>query len=74
MPKYNEMTWTGLDFPMEKFDLLMSVTREGVLAEAADLKEYFTRFGDRLPKEIEKQRQALEERGKKAPEVWHLPD
>ncbi len=74
MPKYSEMTWTGLDFPKEKFDGLMAVTREGVLAEAADLKEYFTKFGDRLPKEIEHQRQALEERGKKAPEVWRLPD
>jgi phosphoenolpyruvate carboxykinase (GTP) len=74
MPKHTDLNWEGLDFPKEKYDDLMAVTREGVLAEAAELKAYFATFSDRLPEEIEHQRQLLEERGKKAPEVWHLPD
>jgi phosphoenolpyruvate carboxykinase (GTP) len=73
MPRYQDLNWKGLDFPKEQYSSVTDVSREGALAEAEELKAYFTRFGDRLPPAIEAERKALEARAKAAPEVWRLP-
>ena len=41
-------------------DQLFAIDKEGWQKEANNLKEYFRQFGDRLPKEIEEERLALE--------------
>jgi len=38
------------------------------------LKEYFESFEDRLPPEMEDQRQALANRMQTAPDVWHVAE
>jgi phosphoenolpyruvate carboxykinase (GTP) len=70
MPRYKDLTWAGIDFDAAKYRGITDINREGALAEAEALKEYFAKFGGALPPEMEKQRQALAERAKKAPEVW----
>ena len=70
MPRYKDITWAGIDFDAAKYRGITDINREGALAEAEALKEYFAKFGGALPPEMEKQRQALAERAKKAPEVW----
>jgi len=70
MPRYQDLEWTGLDYPKEKFDSLMEVTKAGAKAEAEELRGFFEKLGPRLPPEIEKQRKALAERAEKAPDVW----
>ena len=72
MPRHQDIFWTGLDFDADIFYRLMEVKRDAGKAEAAGQKELFERFGDRLPEELERQRQALEERLDNAPEVWEL--
>ena len=73
MPKYDDIEWTGLDFSQEQFKSITDINKEGALAEAEEIKEYFAKFGDRLPVEIEAERQKFEDRVKAAPDVWSLP-
>jgi phosphoenolpyruvate carboxykinase (GTP) len=64
MPRYTDLNWNGIDFSPEKFRLLTEVNSAGASAEAEDIKGFFNRFGDRLPRELELERQALEQRAK----------
>jgi phosphoenolpyruvate carboxykinase (GTP) len=66
MPKYEDITWEGLDFPKASFQQLTEIESEGGEAEVKELKEYFTCFGDRIPKEMERQRKLLEKRIQKS--------
>ncbi len=70
MPRYEDITWKGLDYDKAKYKGITDINREGALAEAEALKEYFAKFGKDLPPELEKERQDLAERAKNAPEVW----
>jgi phosphoenolpyruvate carboxykinase (GTP) len=70
MPRYGDLTWTGIEFDAVKYHGITDINREGVLGEAEALKEYFAKFGSALPPEMEKQRQTLADRASKAPEVW----
>ena len=74
MPRRDDLTWAGIQFDEGKFYELMQVEREAALAEAEDQKAHFGKFGGRLPPQMEKQRQELIERLKKAPEVWRLEE
>jgi phosphoenolpyruvate carboxykinase (GTP) len=59
MPRYQDLNWQGLNFPKEKFQSLMSVDPGEARAEAVDQEELFDRFGTKLPRELEEQRQGL---------------
>jgi phosphoenolpyruvate carboxykinase (GTP) len=72
MPTYEDITWAGLDFSKEKYLKIMNISRDGALAEAAEIKQFFETFGSRLPPELEAQRKALEERAGAAPQVWSM--
>ncbi len=72
MPRYEDITWAGLDFTREKYHGIMDINRQGLLAEAEEIRQFFAKFGDRLPEELERQRKALEERAGAAPEVWKM--
>ena len=72
MPRYEDITWAGLDFSKDKYLKIMNISRDGALAEAADIREYFSTIGDRLPPELEAQRKALEERAGAQPQVWSM--
>ena len=74
MPTHGDITWDGLEFDDADFHHLMEVDRAGAMADAEDQTELFGRFGDKLPDELERQRQEQIERLSKAPEVWTLPD
>jgi len=71
-PRYEDITWAGLDFSADKYAHIMDITREGALAEAAEIKNYFATFGAALPPELEAQRKLLEERATKSPKVWTI--
>ncbi len=71
-PRYEDITWAGLDFSTDKYAHIMDITREGALAEAAEIKNYFATFGAALPPELEAQRKLLEERATKSPKVWTI--
>ena len=73
-PRHSDLSWEGLDFGAEDFRSVMAVDRREALDEAGDQKDLFDRFGDRLPGEMERQRQALIARLEKAPPEWRPAD
>jgi phosphoenolpyruvate carboxykinase (GTP) len=70
MPKYEDLDLQGLDFSKAQFAEITDIKREEVLAEVAEIKAYFEKFGTALPPELEQQRQAFAGRAEKSPEVW----
>jgi phosphoenolpyruvate carboxykinase (GTP) len=72
MPRYEDITWAGLDFSRDKYQHIMDIARSGAQAEVEEVKEYFAQFGDRLPPELERQRQALADRVGSQPDIWSI--
>ncbi|KAA0597672.1 phosphoenolpyruvate carboxykinase (GTP) [Azospirillum lipoferum] len=71
-PRYQDLNWSGLNFPADKFAKIMDIDRKEAEAEAKDQEELFNRFGDRLPEEIEQQRVAVLKRLESIPDVWRI--
>ncbi|MCW8919048.1 MAG: phosphoenolpyruvate carboxykinase (GTP) [Gammaproteobacteria bacterium] len=74
MPRYEDLNWTGLDYGKALFNDLMEIDRGAALSEAETQTDHFKPFGNRLPKEMEQQRQELIARLERAPEVWSMRD
>ena len=72
MPRYEDITWAGLDFSEAQYHGIMDIAKEGALAETEALKTYFETYGEHLPAELENQRKAFEDRVKAGPEVWQI--
>ena len=58
-PRYEELDWTGLDFPKAKFDELQAFDRAAWRAEVIGHEELFIDLHDHLPKELVYERQLL---------------
>jgi phosphoenolpyruvate carboxykinase (GTP) len=72
LPPYQALNWEGLDFPAEKYYAIMNIDREKARQEAVEQEEFFTRFGDHLPQELELERQLQLARLAHSPDVWSL--
>jgi phosphoenolpyruvate carboxykinase (GTP) len=59
VPDYDDMEWTGLDFPREKFDALQAFDRNAWKHEVIDHEELFIELHDHLPKEMVYERELL---------------
>jgi phosphoenolpyruvate carboxykinase (GTP) len=59
VPDYDDMEWTGLDFPREKFDALQTFDRSAWKHEVIDHEELFIELHDHLPKEMVYERELL---------------
>ncbi len=74
MPKREDLVWEGLDFDTDTFYSIMDIAKTNGLEEAEELKGHFGQFNDKLPPELEAERQKLAERLEGAPDVWKLND
>ena len=72
MPRHQDLNWRGLDFHADDFSGIMDIDRGRGLEEADSQKELFDSFEDRLPPEMETQRQALKNRLAKSPDQWQV--
>jgi phosphoenolpyruvate carboxykinase (GTP) len=59
MPHYEDMEWSGLDFPREKFDELQAFERAAWREEVLGHEELFLDLHDRLPAETIYERELL---------------
>jgi phosphoenolpyruvate carboxykinase (GTP) len=59
MPRYQDLDWTGLDFPQAQFDELQAFDRAAWRAEVMGHEELFLDLHDRLPKEMIYERELL---------------
>jgi phosphoenolpyruvate carboxykinase (GTP) len=58
-PNYDEIDWTGLDFPRAQFDLLQNVDRAAWRREVMEHEELFLQLHDHLPPEMVYERELL---------------
>ncbi len=72
MPRHDDIEWSGLDFPADKFYDLMAVGRDAGAAEAQAHEEQFDQFIDRLPEEFIFERELLRSRLRRSPDRWEL--
>lgn len=66
MPTVDDLDLTGLDISRERMEEILSVDKEQWLAEVESIKEHYRSYGERLPKELWNQLEALEQRLKEA--------
>ncbi len=59
MPRYEDIDWTGITFPRERFDELQSFNRVSWRSEVMSHEELFLDLHDRLPKEMIYERELL---------------
>ena len=62
LPRESDLDTTGLNVPPEDLQELLRVDLDAWRAEVADIEKHFAQFGDRLPKRLARQLQALRER------------
>jgi phosphoenolpyruvate carboxykinase (GTP) len=72
MPKYEDIDWTGLNFPRDAYDRIMEVDREAWKTEIMAHEELFARMYDKLPKEYFFMRELLLSSLWRSPEHWYL--
>ena len=58
-PRYQDIDWSGLDFPKEKFDAMQGVDRDAWHQEVIQHEELFLRLHDHLPSEMIYERELL---------------
>jgi phosphoenolpyruvate carboxykinase (GTP) len=58
-PRYEDIEWTGLNFPKERFDELQAVDLDAWRAEVIGHEELFIELHDHLPPEIVYERELL---------------
>ena len=59
VPHYEDVTWSGIEFSMERFEKIMAVDQNEAIAEAEDQEKLFTKFGRRMPAVLERERKNL---------------
>ena len=59
VPRYQDIDWTGMDFPQEKFDALQAFDRAAWRAEVLGHEELFLDLHAHLPKEMIYERELL---------------
>lgn len=62
IPKYEDIDFTGLDFPKEKWDKLFFIDKEEWKKELEAQKEFFNKFTNKLPNELLKEHTAFKKR------------
>jgi phosphoenolpyruvate carboxykinase (GTP) len=72
MPRYEDLRWTGLDFPKATFNELMEVDREQWKHELLGHRELFEKLFDRLPQEFMYMRELILSALWRSPEHWRL--
>lgn len=59
VPRYEDITWDGLDFSKERFAELTTVDGAGYTRELTSHMEFFEKFEDRLPAQLLEMRETL---------------
>jgi len=62
VPTPGALNTDGLDMPEDELEQILAVDPEEFKSEIPPIREFFDTFGDRLPREVAAQLDALEER------------
>jgi phosphoenolpyruvate carboxykinase (GTP) len=69
VPRYQDLDWTGLDYPASQFDALIAAEPGSELKELKSQDELLDRFGARLPLAIREVRRDLERNLESSPRL-----
>lgn len=72
VPRYEDLTWDGLDFSEEKFFECMAINRRDWTSELLDQEELFMKLYTRLPKEMEMIRSLTTSALWRSPKRWEM--
>jgi phosphoenolpyruvate carboxykinase (GTP) len=72
MPRYEDLTWDGLDFSAEDFFACMAINRRDWTSELLDVEELFMKLYTRLPKEMEMIRSLTTSALWRSPKQWEM--
>ena len=61
-PRYEDIEWSGIDFPRAKFDQITSIDVDDWRREIELHTELFAKLQGRLPRELERTRESIERR------------
>ncbi|UCF67440.1 MAG: phosphoenolpyruvate carboxykinase (GTP) [Acidobacteriota bacterium] len=59
VPRYDDIDWTGLNFPRERWNELMNIDREAWKGQTLQHEELFLKLAEHLPKELIFEREML---------------
>ena len=62
VPKAEDINIEGLDMSVDTVRGLLAIDKENWKKEVEGIKEFYAKFGDKLPKELAKQAEELESR------------
>jgi phosphoenolpyruvate carboxykinase (GTP) len=68
LPEAGSFDVSGLDISKVAMEKLFTVKKEDVVAETAEMREYYKMFGSSLPKELIDELDKAEQRAKATPE------
>ena len=74
MPRYKDLNWSGLNFGLSDFRDITSIDRDAAIEEVKAQDELFEEFSNRLPVDMDLQKNALLKRLAAAPIRWVLPE
>ncbi|GAA1468838.1 phosphoenolpyruvate carboxykinase [GTP] [Microbacterium thalassium] len=72
MPRYEDLTWDGLDFSEQDFFKCMAINRRDWTNELLDVEELFMKLYNRLPKEMEMIRSLTTSALWRSPKNWEM--
>ncbi|MCL1829366.1 MAG: phosphoenolpyruvate carboxykinase domain-containing protein, partial [Oscillospiraceae bacterium] len=61
IPKISDINISGLDISSAELDMLLSADKSLWESECGEIREFYSKFGDRLPEELLRQLEILEE-------------
>ncbi len=70
MPKYEDLRWDGLTYDRESYGRITDIGKTDAQREVDGVREWYTKFGERLPKELAAQLESLAQRVAAMPETW----
>jgi phosphoenolpyruvate carboxykinase (GTP) len=59
VPNKSDIDWSGVSFTDAQWDAVTAINRDTLRQQTEEQAEFFAKFGDHLPKEIEAERQRL---------------
>ncbi|HLB35075.1 MAG TPA: phosphoenolpyruvate carboxykinase domain-containing protein, partial [Gemmatimonadales bacterium] len=70
MAKYEDLRWDGLAYSRESYQRVTDIGKADAQREVDGVREWYAKFGERLPKELVAQLDNLAERVAAMPETW----
>ena len=70
MPKFEDLRWDGLTYDRESYRRITDIAKADAQSEVDGVRDWYAKFGERLPKELAAELEDLAKRVATMPESW----